>query len=438
MDTVTKKKFRGQVYYNADELLAEQPELFKGCRNSRAIIEKRKIDDDNYLFAKLVNDKYRVTYGSSKKFDKMFLLKDWVDEELKTAEVIEEAPDIIELEDYEKFKDDDGNILEIETIGERDADKCYFNLDDVAKGFGILNLRATVTDERRQYEKNLHYKFFICVKSGTVNIAANKKKLYLTYMGILRVLFVSRSGNTKSFVGWATKTLFTAQMGTKNEKKKLASSLLGVTVPELKAVFSKTNHVLPAIYLFSLGTVKDLRKTLDISAEYKDDQIVAKIGMTKDLERRSGEHARNYGKLKKVNLEMVHYNYVDPQYMSSAETDLKDAFCLMNFMFQHEKYDELIIFNKSLLPKITKQYESIGKSYIGHVAELVSKIKDLESEKELTKEKHANELSKKDLEIANGIHSNEMLKEKHLNEIMKKDMELMKKEMEIMKLSKRK
>lgn len=430
MDTVTIKRFRGKRYYLADELQLEQPDFFKGCRNSRAIIDKMEIDDSNYLFAKSTNGKYTITDGSSRKWDKLFLLKDWVDEELENVEVIEDAPDVIELENHEKFTHDNGNVLDIETRGKRTPSGCYFKLSDVASGFDMKSLHLTICKDQVAYEEDVHYKYFNCGDFHNVKSATNKT-LFLTYKGILRVLFVSRSGCADNFVTWATETLFTAQMGTKTEKKKLVSSLLGVTVPELKAVFSKTNHVLPVIYLFALGTVRDLRKTLNIGKEHKDDRIVAKIGMTKDLERRAGEHARSYGKLRNVKLELVHYNYVDPQYMSSAETDLKDAFRIMNFMFQHEKYDELIIFDDKLITTIKKQYESIGKSYIGHVAELVSKIKDLESERELMKEKHANELAKE-------RHANEMLIEKHQNEILKKDLELMKKDMEIMKLFKQK
>jgi prophage antirepressor-like protein len=42
----------------------------------------------------------------------------------------------------------------------------------------------------------------------------DKKQLYLTYEGMIKVLYSSKSGKAKSFRNWATKTLFTVQIMT--------------------------------------------------------------------------------------------------------------------------------------------------------------------------------------------------------------------------------
>ena len=54
------------------------------------------------------------------------------------------------------------------------------------------------------------------------------KELFLTYEGMLRVLFVSKNGKTRRFIKWATETLFTVQMGTIEQKNKIISSIKGV------------------------------------------------------------------------------------------------------------------------------------------------------------------------------------------------------------------
>ena len=56
------------------------------------------------------------------------------------------------------------------------------------------------------------------------------KKLYLTYAGLLKVLFGSHTKSVDKFVHWATKTLFVAQMGSHNQKTNLVSNMLGVSV----------------------------------------------------------------------------------------------------------------------------------------------------------------------------------------------------------------
>jgi hypothetical protein len=62
------------------------------------------------------------------------------------------------------------------------------------------------------------------------------------------------------------------------------------------------------------------------------------------------------------------------------------------------------------LSSVKKQYEIISKAYMGHIAELISKIKDKDNEIKLLKATHEkeitialkdNELLRKDLEIAN-------------------------------------
>ncbi len=52
------------------------------------------------------------------------------------------------------------------------------------------------------------------------------KKLFLTYIGLLKVLFSSRTKSANKFVKWASKTLFVAQMGTIVQKTQLVSRQL--------------------------------------------------------------------------------------------------------------------------------------------------------------------------------------------------------------------
>lgn len=431
MDTVS---INNKEYYNGNSLLQVHEKIFKGCRNSRALIVKYKLTDDDYTFASEIKGKWNSSDGSSRKCDKLFVSTTWVNNYLPNVENIEDAPEIIILDDNEKFKDNDGNILEIETRGERIHDKCYFRLRDVAKGFEMKNLRMIILDSRKKYNENIHYKYFMC-KSVALDNNTTYKKVFLTYHGMLKVLFSSRSGTAEKFTSWATCTLFTIQLGTKQDKKILSSSLLGTSVSELKAVFSKTSYKVPALYLFGLGKVKDLRKTFNIGKEYKDDQLAGKIGMSIDLARRGGEHEADYGKMKNVSVRLMHYNYIDPQYISSAETDLKDILGGLNLMFKHPIHTEIIIFDMKQLRMIKKQYEQIGKMYIGHISELVTKIKDLESSNKIKDLECSNKIKElessnkiKELESRNKIKelesSNKINELENINKLMKKDLEI--------------
>jgi len=422
-------KINNITYYRIDIIQKSYPKLFKGCKTTKIFIDKHTIPENKYIYARKKDNKWVISDGNSRKFDKLFVSKKWFHEKFpdsnldNQSDTIEMAPDIIELEDHEKFQDTDGNIIEIEVRGERRYNKCYFRLRDVAAGFGLDKLHSVVTDKKRNgYIKNRHYKYFYTAKTN--NDGNGKiKKLYLTYIGLLRVLFASRGAAVDKFVDWASKTLFTSRMGSSDQKKKLASNLLGVSIEAVKQVFNKTVNKLPCIYLLSIGCVKDLRKTLNIGDKYNDKDYVYKYGRTEDLERRIKEHERTYGKLQGSQLELIINGFIDPQYVAEAETKLKHIFWEMNLSYDHAKHKELAIIPAKKMDMIKEQYDLISQAYMGHISTLMSKLKDKNAEIDLLKERHKNELLMMEKAL--------LTKEK---DFYAKENELLKKECELLRL----
>jgi len=412
--TINKKQ-----YHLSQDLMKAYPTVFKGCNNGRVFVTKRKVDKKNYAFARPSGNYWIKSDGSSFKFDKIFFLKGYIEEnyvnddsssessdsaeefdEESDSEFLSESeseedtrPDIIELDDNEKFIDDKGRVIEIEVRGEKEYDKIYFRVRDVMEGFKLPTLDKTIMKKNGGYKRTEH---FVCF--GTVtNSYRNKKNknkrmcLYLTYMGLLKVLFSSRKHIGISFIIWASKTLFAAQLGTSDQKAELVGNLIGVSAETVKAVFSKTATVIPSIYLLSLGTVKSLRKKLHLDKQYKDDDFVYKFGMTIDLERRIKEHTKDFAKLG-VSLELVTFGLIDAQYISEAETSLKRNFADWSYTISHDTYTELAVIPTKKLPSVKKQYTIIAKAYMGHISELISEMK-------LIKETHAKELALKNVEL---------------------------------------
>ena len=139
-------------YYNAKELYNYDKTYFYGCSKSiKIIITKKNINEDMYIYASFNKKKGWTTHGNdgSTNKTKLLLKEEWVvnnvpkmntsDEEIKYD--IEEAPPVLELEEYEMFQDEEGNILDIEVYGERLEDKCYFKAKSIEEGFNIPNLR---------------------------------------------------------------------------------------------------------------------------------------------------------------------------------------------------------------------------------------------------------------------------------------------------------
>lgn len=272
-------------YYLVSDIMKQTPIFSKGCRNPNEFIKKKNISKDilqkNYMFVKDVNGTWIESDGNSKKFDKLVIRKKYVDEneeiqnELKGENVkdengVEKAPEILLLDDHEKFRDEQGNVFEIETRGARQYDKIYFKVKDVVSAFDMKSLQKTLLAEQTQYNNGTDFLFFICNKIHAVENETNKKtqiekELFLTYEGMLRVLFISKSGNTSGFIRWACETLFTVQMGTTEQQNKLVAKVLGTSVENVIEVFNTHTNKLPVLYFFTLGYVKDLRTSMNIN-----------------------------------------------------------------------------------------------------------------------------------------------------------------------------
>jgi hypothetical protein len=431
MEVIT---LNNKKYTLAEDVIKAAPIWCKGIRNGRELTKKKTIDSKYFVYARMTEGEWVPNEGKSVKYDKVLIRNIYLDkvesyqneinnEDVEDENGVEKAPEIIDLDDEEKFKDDEGNILEIETRGERQHDKIYFKVKDVSKGFEMLNLYVTLINNQNvnSYEKIKHYKYFMC-ESLIKNEKKTSKKivvkeLFLTYNGMLRVLFNSRSGKAENFVTWATEKLFTLQMGTTEQKQKIASDIMGVSAEAIAQVFSKDAKTLPCVYFFTLGLVKDLRKSMKISEDCDDKSVVGMYGFTKDLSRRTGEHIKSYSKIKGCNLKLKWYSYVDPQYMSKAESDVRSCMVALDSHLEYKNEKELVVLTNEYFKIVQMQYENVASKYMGHISELIAKIKEMENQLQL---------AEKDKTI---------LKEQHKNELQQKEIELLKKDLEIAKLS---
>ena len=350
-------------------------------------------------------------------------------------DTIEQVPRILLLEDKEKFRDTDGNVVEIETRGTKSYNDIYFKLTDISKGFNMENLRNSIQKKNRGYVRNDDYKTFLIrgdnVPSTETN-KNNKTSLYLTYNGLVKVLMVSRNKNVKRFQEWAIKTLFTIQMGKEEEKVKLGTSILNISEKTYRAVFNKHADKLPSIYLIYLGNVKELRKTFEIDNSFLDDSGVYKYGFTDDLGRRVGEHEDKYGKLENVKIVLTTFHGIDPKYLRDAENDIKEECNAYEINLQTEGYKELIVLNKKQFEHVKKNYGRIGRDYAGHSAELQEQIVKLKND--LKDRDHTIELLKKDNEkLQTRVETNEKY---HKLELENRDLKIETLELKIHVLNK--
>lgn len=424
--------FFGKNYYIASDIYKLEPESFVGCsKNTRQMILKKNISQNNHIYASFIKSKNCWEVKDSKYNQaKPFISVEWVhknlicfkEKEEKTNDDLEieslKAPPILQLNNFEKFVDVDGNILDIEIRGNKSIDNIYFKVVDVQEKFNINDIydsfKKSIKRQDNCWINKVHYVFFfISSDRDIVPVSTNKnntKYLYLTYKGLTKLLYVSRSKNAEHFQDWSNKILFTYQFGSKEEKRELASSLLGVDANSVKEVFRSDTNTLPCVYLFSLNLVKELRESMNIDSSIKDDSIVCKYGFTNNLSRRTSEHLLKFGKINGCSLRLKYYSYVDPQYLSQAENDISDFMKFSNFKIQYVNNEEIVVIPKEHIKIVEKQYQQISKSYMGHVTELVNQIKELSTQNELQKLTYENELQK----------------ERYEKELLKKDVEILK------------
>jgi hypothetical protein len=344
------------------------------------------------------------------------------EEENGEQQEIENAPPLLHLDDGEKFHDADGNVIEIETRGERHEDKIYFNAKDVSIGFGMLRLNDTLINKERGYTRNIDFKTMF-IRSKHINDVSwtIKKCLFLTYQGMLRVLLASRNKNTTIFIKWATNKLFTIQMGTRDQKMKLGAEVLNTSPRTLKAIFDKHAATFPSIYLMSLGKVRELRETFEISASKPDESTVYKFGFTEDLSRRVIELEAEYSKLPGVTMTIGTFHIIDTKYTSEAENEVREMCAAFEVRVKKttQGFNELIVLDDKQFANMKKMYRRIGDDFAGatlglqkQIAELKDRIKEYENEIVRLKLQieYKDNLHKKDIELKDTVIENWKLK----------------------------
>ena len=415
MDKPTSIILDNETVFEAELLYKYDTLFFHGCARIRTIIDKKRLTDDDYIFGYIKDNKW---IKSTKTYQKAKLLikEEWVfknvpkfmNEVNKDAYQHEEAPEILELTNEEKFKDINGKIIEIEVRGERKCNNCYFKVKDISNVFEMPNLQKVLSGNDNTYDKDLDYKCFTVISVRNNNCNVGKNYLYLTYEGMIKLLYISRNNNAKVFRNWATEKLFTVHLGNQEDKEILSSELLGVNAKTIKDVFKINSSKTPCVYLYLIGNAKEL-----LTGNYNDDDILCKYGCTDDLERRCSEHHRKYKKDFNNNIELLCFSIIESKYIFDAETNITQYF--KSNIIEYNNTKELIIINKKDISQIKQHYKMIQNSYIGRYEEMQNKIIQLEKdiielnnklilqskEIELINEKHKNELKDKDIELLN-------------------------------------
>jgi hypothetical protein len=273
MTTTTKPqsiKIMNEAAYSAEEIYNYDTAFFVGCsRTTRLIVEKKRLQENDYFFAYQKKGKWTISTANYPRA-KLFLREEYVvknvpkmmDDVKKELYKYEEAPPILELENEEKFKDKNGNVIEIEVRGERKHDGCFFKVKDVSIGFELPNLNTTLLHkDGNDYKMDLHYKYFSVSTIFILNktISKNKKCLFLTYMGFQKLINVSRNNMTSNIVVTMIKWL--QQFDNSILKQYIIPDIKIIKDNRIGYVYCITSNLINAIKIgFWTGTIDGLKK----------------------------------------------------------------------------------------------------------------------------------------------------------------------------------
>ena len=474
---ISKIVLNDKEYYYIDDVKHICPIFFHGCaKSSRKLIEKRKIQNENYVYATFAPKSLKWSLSNDTiKSAKVLLSCDWVTSNVpgfgnsKKIE-LEMAPPLLELEDNEKFKDENGNIIEIETRGVKTIDELFFYGKDIEKMLMLDDISRLLAHETSTYEKNKHYKIFYrptlvthecrsiesnnpepvthecrSIESNNPEPVThecrsiesnNSKRIFLTYFGLVKLLITRRHPIAEHFQKWATKILFTVQMGNENEKEELGTDILNISLKSYRSVFKSYPDKFPCIYLLELGKVKDLRETFETEQELKDDSTIYKFGFTSDMDDRMSKHFNDYGKLKNVNIQLSTFVMIDTKYTCEAEGQLRRFFTNFDKRLDVKNRKELIVLNDDELISVKREFKLIGIEYTGATEELQRKLQELKDELKTKDNIFQNELKTKDIIFQNELLKKDLIIQKQSDEIKYKELELKLKDMEIQLLKK--
>ena len=410
-------------YYSTSDIRKNYKQLYISSKHDRDIIKKYNIPKSNYVYLTL-SKKSKTYKMSTEKYNKarLFVLKEYIDKLVESIKKIIEkvTKDKIILHDHEKFTIN-GNIHEVDIRGKRDINNIYFRAKDIGKMLNVESISKIFRDNGI-YKKDTDYKSLQIVKNNKLS-----SRRFFTYSGLIKYIFNTQSKNANDIKEQMTKILYVHQFGSKEEKKGMGLKLLGVSVDDLQKVLKATSSV-SCIYLITLGTVSDLRESMQINQSVPDSNIVCKFGLTNDLSRRIRENQKIYNLIPGASTRLKYYKYIDNDYLSKAEVFIKNHFKNINAFITYENYKELVTVSaKTLKGDLLCQYNNMSTVYSCKNKELMKVISREEHEKAFMKVTHEKALMKVTHEKAlmKAVHEKEIQKVLYENKLLKQSIEIM-------------
>jgi hypothetical protein len=343
------------------------------------------------------------------------------------VEVMPLPPKLV-LDDDEKLRDNDDQIIELEFYGERHPEDIFVSSSSVASFLGIQN------NHHGSLLEGEHYVY--------AQAPGQLPRLLYTYAGFLNKVISSRSPKSTFFTLWITRVVFAAHLGTLKQKTELAHEM-GCSL-QASTDFMRHTPKIECIYVLFIGKLDAaMRAKFNIPASFPDGATVVKFGRTVDGRERIIENSRKYGR----QIRMLRFAYVSSEHQKDAEKMLKDFFLTtetwIGCVEGHSELATMDVDNKKTMrlldvriKEISDKYAGVAKDYIKDLElkdstnalavlrvecerdmaqeKLAGKDRELAGERDMAQEKLAGkdrELAGKDRELAHALKACDAEKE---------------------------
>ena len=230
-----------------------------------------------------------------------------------------------------------------------------------------LILEHTAFKNMEDYEKFLVAQSTTMYDSGSAE-ETTRKRTYFTYNGLLKVIFRSNSGTAYRFRKWASKVIYTAHLGTDEQRYEQALDMVGVNSSIVKEVFDTCVTKVPCVYLFYIGKVKNMVKDYPELKPFRSG-MVFKYGKTISLHRRLIEHIDTYGSLKNSDLKLSQWSPINEKMITKAENSLSRFFKDKKIPFQG--HSEIVVLSRTDLGEVKVKYLEVYNTF-GIVTDLAA------------------------------------------------------------------
>ncbi len=398
---LTHLTINGKTYLDAKEIRANCKTYCKGIRSISQLILRKQYQD--VVYGRVKDGVVEITPTMSRQNGTAFINKDELAELFvveENAPVIPEAPSILDDKDLIFFKDEDGQTYDVLMRGERTRKGILFKLKDIERVFQMNRLHDIVQAETTIFVVGTHYQWFSVLPNiyevGVVQDGDNasnrsqqdtKRELYLTYKGLMRIIYRANSGVGYKFQDWIDECVFTMNWGTQEQKADVVKRTINVDADHLKAIMGKSPVAITCLYLIDIGLVHDAKS-------------VYKYGFTKDMRRRFHEHTKTYGD--KIKLDT--FIFIPELELSKAENVFRHS--VSNYVYDGmDGKDELIALSKDAYNDVRTIFTTITDSYCGNLSiiqmQYQSMNQKLETQILVEQERHARLMAEKDVELAN-------------------------------------